>query len=219
MREEARTDTQEGARTAMQEGARTDLAASEEAVLVLGIGNLLWADEAFGVRAVQSLHERWRFSDRVTVLDGGTQGFNLLAFVQAAHRMIVFDAIDYGLPAGTLKVLRNSEVPRFMGSKKLSLHQTGFQEVLAVAELTGRLPIELVLIGVQPEQLDDFGGCLRSVVKAQILPAQDLALAWLRQWGCEPAARLNGLAPDELLVRASLDSAAFEDRRLLTLAS
>jgi hydrogenase maturation protease len=25
-------------------------------VLVLGIGNLLWADEGFGVRAVESLH-------------------------------------------------------------------------------------------------------------------------------------------------------------------
>ena len=27
-------------------------------VLVLGIGNVLWADEGFGVRAVEALHQR-----------------------------------------------------------------------------------------------------------------------------------------------------------------
>ena len=27
--------------------------------LVLGIGNLLWADEGFGVRAVEALHAGW----------------------------------------------------------------------------------------------------------------------------------------------------------------
>ena len=29
------------------------------AVLVLGIGNVLWADEGFGVRAVEALHQGW----------------------------------------------------------------------------------------------------------------------------------------------------------------
>ena len=30
--------------------------------LVLGIGNLLWADEGFGVRAVEALHAAYRVS-------------------------------------------------------------------------------------------------------------------------------------------------------------
>jgi len=29
--------------------------------LVLGIGNVLWADEGFGVRAVEALHAAWTF--------------------------------------------------------------------------------------------------------------------------------------------------------------
>lgn len=178
--------------------------------LVLGIGNLLWADEGFGVRAVQSLHGRWRFGPGVTLMDGGTQGFNLLSFVQAAERMIVFDAIDCGLPPGTLKVLEDTQVPRFMGSKKLSLHQTGFQDVLAVAELTGRLPSRLVLIGVQPEELDDFGGSLRAIVRAQILPAEDVALSYLRHWGCEPVPRPASESAGASLLVSGLDLAAYE---------
>ena len=38
-------------------------------VLVLGIGNILWADEGFGVRAVEEFHRRFRVPDDVTVLD------------------------------------------------------------------------------------------------------------------------------------------------------
>ena len=29
-------------------------------IVVLGIGNLLWADEGFGVRAVEALHAGWQ---------------------------------------------------------------------------------------------------------------------------------------------------------------
>jgi len=181
-----------------------------ESILVLGIGNLLWADEGFGVRAVQELHRRWRFPQRVSLVEGGTQGFNLLSHVQDADRMIVFDAIDYGLPPGTLKILSNDQVPRFMGSKKLSLHQTGFQEVLGVAELTGRLPVELVLIGVQPEDMEDYGGRIRPVVKAQIQPALDIALDTLKRWGCKADARNDQLEISEYLLPASLDLAAYE---------
>jgi hydrogenase maturation protease len=184
------------------------MAMNPESVLALGIGNLLWADEGFGVRAVQALHAQWSFHSRVILLDGGTQGFNLLPFVQDARRMIIFDAIDYGLQPGTLKVLMNSQVPRFMGSKKLSLHQTGFQEVLGVAELTGSLPSELVLIGVQPEELDDFGGNLRLSVRSMIQPAVEIAVEYLRRWGCDPQAR--GLGPAHCLMTESLDMAAYE---------
>jgi hydrogenase maturation protease len=162
------------------------------------------------VRAVQALHSQWSLHERVKLLDGGTQGFNLLPFVQDAHRMLVFDAIDYGLPPGTLKVLLDSDVPRFMGSKKLSLHQTGFQEVLAVSQLTGCLPRELVLIGVQPEELDDFGGALRPTVRNMIQPAIEVALRFLREWGCDPQPRASALAAVQCLMPESLDMAAYE---------
>jgi hypothetical protein len=60
--------------------------------------------------------------------------------VQAATKLLIFDAIDYGLAPGTLKLIENDEVPRFMGAKKMSLHQTGFQEVLMLAQLTEKYP-------------------------------------------------------------------------------
>ena len=116
-------------------------------------------------------------------MDGGTQGLYLLPYVQEASRLIVFDAIDYGLPAGTMKIIEGDEVPCFMGAKKMSLHQTGFQEVIAAAALTGKRPAEMLLIGVQPVELEDYGGSLRDEVKAQIPKAIAIATARLSEWG------------------------------------
>ncbi|KAF0162785.1 MAG: hydrogenase 1 maturation protease [Rhodocyclaceae bacterium] len=178
-------------------------------VLVLGIGNLLWADEGFGVRCVEKLAAEWVLPETVKAMDGGTQGLYLLPYVQAARRLLVFDAIDYGLPPGTLKRVEGDEVPRFMGVKKMSLHQTGFQEVISASALTGQLPEELLLIGVQPEELDDYGGSLRPVVKVRLGEAVDMAVAALRDWGF-------GIEPRELKVGAgdtALAMAAYEAGR------
>ncbi len=158
-------------------------------VLILGIGNLLWADEGFGVRAVEYLLAHYTFPSQVQLLDGGTQGIYLVQHVEEADILVVFDAIDYGLPPGTLKVVKDEEVPCFMGAKKMSLHQTGFQEVLAMAQLLGRYPKHLLLIGVQPVELEDFGGSLRPAVKAQIEPAIEIALDYLQSFGITATAR------------------------------
>lgn len=152
-------------------------------LLVLGIGNILWADEGFGVRCVEALNAGYEFGDDVTLMDGGTQGLYLLPYIEDARRLLVFDAVDYGVQPGEMIVATDNEVPRFMGAKKMSLHQTGFQEVIMCAALGDKLPESMVLVGVQPEELEDYGGSLRDVVKAQIAPALDVALEWMTRWG------------------------------------
>ncbi|EIJ41553.1 hydrogenase expression/formation protein [Beggiatoa alba B18LD] len=152
-------------------------------VLVLGIGNLLWADEGFGVRTVDFFYRHYQFPPHVQLMDGGTQGLYLLSYIQAVTHLLIFDAVDYGLPAGTIKEVLNDEVPRFMGAKKMSLHQTGFQEVLAAAQLTNKYPQEVVLLGVQPLQLEDYGGSLTPLIKAQIPTVIERAIYHLQRWG------------------------------------
>jgi hydrogenase maturation protease len=71
--------------------------ATPPGVLILGIGNLLWADEGFGVRA-EYLHRHWSFGENVRLADGGTQGIYLVQDIRDAQMLVVFDAVDYGLP-------------------------------------------------------------------------------------------------------------------------
>ncbi len=177
-------------------------------VLVLGIGNLLWADEGFGVRCVEAFNARHAPHPSVSIMDGGTQGLYLLPYITEARRLIVFDAIDYGLPPGTLKLVEDAEVPRFMGAKKMSLHQTGFQEVLASADLLGKLPHNMLLIGVQPVELEDYGGSLRPEVLARVEEALRIATARLLEWGVtlEPASAPQAMITDRALALADYES-------------
>ncbi len=181
--------------------------------LILGIGNILWADEGFGVRVIETLHRQYELPENVTLMDGGTQGIYLVQHVQAADILVVFDAVDYGLPPGTLKLVEGDEVPKFMGAKKMSLHQTGFQEVLAMAELLGNYPDHLLLIGVQPVELKDYGGSLSPQVKAQIEPAIDLALNYLRGYGVAARHRMQALSDDASLVPSELGIIRYEQGR------
>lgn len=173
--------------------------------LVLGIGNVLWADEGFGVRAVEALHERWQLPPEVSVVDGGTQGMYLLEHVCSAPRVIVFDAIDYRLAPGTLRVFRDGDVPVWSGTA-VSLHQATFQELLSLAHLRGRFPERITLIGVQPELLDDLGGSLTPRVRGRVDEAVILAVKELADWGIEAVPRTQppaeGLSPGALALRA-----------------
>ncbi len=185
---------------------------AEARVLVLGIGNILWADEGFGVRAVEEFHRRFTVPDAVTVLDGGTQGLYLVNFLQEHERLLVFDAIDWGLAPGTLKIVRDDEVPKFTGAKKMSLHQTGFQEVLSAADLLGAYPKDLALIGCQPLDLEDWGGPLTEPVRATLEPGLDAAIAILAEWGIVVERRSGDLDAEERLLANDIDFAAYERR-------
>ena len=182
-------------------------------ILVLGIGNLLWADEGFGIRALEGLNEVWRFGPKVRLLDGGTQGLYLLPYVEGCRKLLIFDAVDYGLPPGTLKIVEDGEVPAFMGAKKMSLHQTGFQEVLAVAALRGWQPDKVVLIGIQPDRLDDYGGSLSEVVKARLTSVIEIGCRYLADWHAGPIRRAAPLRPEQRITLDSLAMPLYEQGR------
>ncbi|GAA6142691.1 HyaD/HybD family hydrogenase maturation endopeptidase [Hydrogenophaga sp. 5NK40-0174] len=182
-------------------------------IVVLGIGNILWADEGFGVRCVEALQQRYAFAEHVDLIDGGTQGLYLVQHVQSADALLIFDAIDYGLEPGTIKVVRDDDVPRFMGAKKMSLHQTGFQEVLSLAQLTDKFPRRVLLVGCQPEELEDYGGSLRPVVKAAMEDALKLGLEELHAWGAVPVERQEPLGVRESVTVDELALTAYEAQR------
>lgn len=184
--------------------------AGDGRTLVLGIGNVLWADEGFGVRAVEALHDAWALPSEVTLMDGGTQGLILLADVTSHPRVLVFDSIDFGHAPGTLRVLRDREVPAWAGAK-MSLHQQSFMELLSIADIQGRFPPQLTVIGVQPERLMDFGGSLTDCVRAQLEPALALAVDELRRWGHAPVRR--SAPPAERLNDDSLMLSSYESGR------
>ncbi len=153
-------------------------------VLVLGIGNLLNADEGVGVHAVRALEEEYghRFPE-VAFLDGGTLGLNLLPLVEEATHLLLLDCVNAGQPGGTIVELTKDEIPLYSGVK-MSQHQTTFQEVLGLALLRGRLPEHLHLIGVQPVSMD-IGTELTPAVQVVLREMVGRAASCLNGWMTE----------------------------------
>lgn len=195
------------------EATRADGNPAAYETLVLGIGNVLWADEGFGIRAAEALNARFHLPDEARIMDGGTQGIFLLPWVRSAQKLLIFDAIDFGLEPATLKLIEGADVPKYMGVKKMSMHQAGFQEVLSSAQLAGDLPPDIALVGVQPALLDDYGGSLTPGVRAKVEPAVDLAVEVLRRWGKQIIERDEPLGSSELIGPGALDIRDYEAGR------
>ena len=151
------------------------------AILVLGLGNTIMSDDGFGVRAVESLSSRYRFQGDVRLLDGGTLGLDLLPHLEGVERLLIIDALEMKAAPGTVFRLAGEEVPRAFASK-LSVHQMGVQDLLAVAEMMGHLPKELVVWGVQPENIE-LGTELTPTVTAALEPVLAGVVEELRRWG------------------------------------
>jgi len=152
-------------------------------ILVLGLGNTIMTDDGFGVRAIELLSSRYRFPEEVSLLDGGTLGLDLLPHLEAVERLLIIDALEMQATPGTVFRLEGEEVPRAFASK-LSVHQMGVQDLLAVSELMGHLPHELVVWGVQPESIE-MGTELTPTLTAALAPVVAGVVEELRKWGVE----------------------------------
>lgn len=154
--------------------------------VVIGLGNPLMGDDGLGVTALARLRDEWEVPDNLLLVDGGTWGMNLLPTIESAHRVLLLDAIDRGMPAGTQVVLTRDEIPKYLAIK-LSPHQIDLREILALAELRGTLPAETLALGIQPERIE-----LSLALSQSVAARVDALLATVRHqlslWGhqCVP---------------------------------
>jgi hydrogenase maturation protease len=132
------------------------------------------SDDGVGVRVIQHLREHYRFPEAVELLDGGTLGLDLLPRLEGRSRLLLVDAIDMDKPPGTVLRIEGDDIP-LVFSTKLSPHQMGLQDLLAVAELQGITFEVMVLWGIQPESIglgmelsakvaSNFGGLVQGVL-------------------------------------------------------
>ena len=154
---------------------------AQPTVLVLGIGNTVMSDDGVGVKVVQSLQEQYRFPDHVELLDGGTLGLDLLPKLEGISRLIIVDAVETGSAPGTCVRLSGDELPIALETK-LSPHQMGLKDLLAVARLLGHAPGEMVLIGVQPGSIE-MSTELTPAVEAQVEAMKGAVLRELESFG------------------------------------
>lgn len=124
-------------------------------VLIAGMGNVLRADDGFGVVVAQRLQAE-PLPEGVSVLDIGIGGIHLVhELFEKADALIVLDAINLNRPPGTVVVMRPEvEDPRAVqhdqrGDELADMHYATPERAMMLARGLDVLPSKVWLVGCQ----------------------------------------------------------------------
>jgi hydrogenase maturation protease len=155
--------------------------------MVLGLGNLVHADDGLGVHTIARLQKDPRVPPGVVLLDGGTHGLGLLPYISEFRRLIVVDAVNVGEPPGTVIRMEGDALRGMPG--KPTAHQLGFSDMLVAMKLLGDAPDDVVLLGVQLASTE-WSAQLSPQVEAALTPLIESILSQLDAWRLAPLAEL-----------------------------
>jgi hydrogenase maturation protease len=126
-------------------------------ILIAGIGNIFFGDDAFGVEVAQRLAGR-SLPTGVRVVDFGIRGLDLTyALLEGYEAVVLVDAVPQGGSPGSLYVIEPQVEPGTVGAEDLMLqpHSMDPARVLRVARALGGQVQRVLLVGCEPAALGD----------------------------------------------------------------
>ncbi len=151
-------------------------------VAIIGIGNVLTGDDAVGPHVVRVVEARYALPEDVQVIDAGTPGYDLTAFLVGLDAALLVDAVKAKGAPGELRVYDKAELVTRKPVPALSPHEPGVREALLNADFMGVTPPVVRLVGVIPARTDTGIG-LSPEVRAAIPGAVERVAAELRARG------------------------------------
>ena len=152
-----------------------------EQVLVLGVGNILFSDEAIGVRTVEHLQQCASLPGNVELMDGGTLGIRLMDAIMGCDLLIVVDGVLGGGEPGTLYRLEGEGLRESMSFRD-SMHQTDLVDTLIYCDLAGHRP-DAVVIGMEPADYHTMEIGLTPICQARLPELAEKVVEELRARG------------------------------------
>jgi hydrogenase maturation protease len=122
-----------------------------ERVAVIGVGNILMADEGAGVEALKLLDERG-CPQNVELIDAGTAFFAIISDLEGFQKLVILDVARGGQPPGTVYRFEMDDVKG--GEIFVSLHDIGVVDALRMESLVGKVPDDIVFFGIEPEKIE-----------------------------------------------------------------
>ncbi len=133
----------------------------EKNILVAGIGNIFFGDDAFGCEVVRHLLER-PVPEGVTVRDFGIRSYDLAyAIMDRPDATILVDATSRGDPPGTLSLIEPEiNILDNKSEEVVNAHSMDPVRVLQMVLSMGGRPGRLYLVGCEPAVLETEEGAM-----------------------------------------------------------
>ena len=123
---------------------------SKRSTVVIGLGNLLMADEGVGVRLVRALAAQF---PAVDFCELGTGGMAVLHALAGRRKAVLLDCARMDQPPGTIRRFVPDQVASGKALPGFSLHEGDLLEILALSRRLGECPETVVIFGIQPASL------------------------------------------------------------------
>lgn len=122
-------------------------------VLIVGIGNPMRRDDGVGPAMIERLRIDSDLPSTVELLALDGEPTRLIGAWEGRRRVVVIDATRNGGEPGTIYRIDPLTVGLQLGRPNRSSHGAGLGVAIELAGALGRLPEELVVIGVEPAEL------------------------------------------------------------------
>jgi hydrogenase maturation protease len=132
-------------------------------VTILGVGNILLADEGFGVHFIRWFSQRYKPSDGVRMIDGGTLGYALIDIICSCDNLIVIDVLKAKDMPGSIYRFNTQEMQVHM-PPPTTAHEVTFFDVLFKVELLDELP-ETLFLCIVPRDYGEMNLEMTAIMK------------------------------------------------------
>ena len=164
-------------------------------VAVVGLGNVLMGDDAFGPTVIALLRAGWEFPAAVELVDGGTPGLHILAAVHGRKALVIVDTVAGPGAPGEVHCYRRDDLRALPILSRTSPHDPAVLEALALGDLTGEGPDDVLVVGVVPASLA-METTLSGPVRAACPAAAALVVAELAWLGMPARRRREPTEPE-----------------------
>lgn len=164
-------------------------------IAVLGIGNVLIGDDAFGPYVVSSFEAAYDVHPDVDVLDVGTPGLDLVPHLVGYDTVIIVDTVRSNGEPGDLRFYTKADILKHAPTPRTNPHDPGLKDTLLMLDLLGSGPTDVFLIGAIPS-LVKTGTGLSPILQRTVLPAVIAIAETLTKIGYRPIPRAEPTAPD-----------------------
>lgn len=120
---------------------------------ILGIGNLLLSDEGFGIHTIHYLEANYAFPETIRINDAGTAGIYMAPFLEECDPILVIDVVDLDAEPGSVHCFNSKDIGTGTIPTKMSPHQLGLLEMLAICKLRDSEPETVDFFCVVPADL------------------------------------------------------------------
>ncbi len=123
-------------------------------ILVVGLGNVLMADEGIGCVLVNKFIEQQEKYPDIEFIEVGTKGMTLFHSLADRKKAILIDCALMGTEPGTIRRFTPEDVRSVKHLVHQSLHEGDVMRIIEMAGQLGARPDKVIIFGIEPESVE-----------------------------------------------------------------